>query len=58
MIVDLILIRDLVGFSLLRASYYYNLTEKVRYVYSVYNPYSSGELSISVFFMLLRDASA
>ena len=58
MIFDLILRIALVGFSLLRASYYYNLTGILYYVYSVYNPYGYGELSIYVFFMLSRDTPA
>ena len=36
-VVDIILRSAQVGFSILRAIYYYNLTELVRYVYSVYN---------------------
>ena len=44
----------MVGFSLLCASYYYNLKGLVCYVCLVYNIYSYDELSIYVFFMLLR----
>ena len=52
MIVDLILRNALVQFSLLRVSYYYNLTEQVCYVYSVYELKSYSDLSIYVYFML------
>ena len=45
----------MVQFSLLRVIFYYNLTDQVWYVYSIYNLHSYGELSIYVFFMLLRD---
>ena len=54
-IIDLILRSSLVGFSLLRASYYYNLTGLVCYVYSVYNLWGYSELSIHVCFKLLQD---
>ena len=53
-IVDLILRSALVRCSLLRVEYYYNLTEQVCYVYSVYNLWSYIELSINVYFMLLQ----
>ena len=52
MIVDFILRSALVQFSLLRVSYYYNLTEKVRYVYVVYKLKSYSDLSIYVYFIL------
>ena len=57
-IVDLIVRGALVVFSLLRASYFYNLKGLVCYVYSVYNPYSYCELSIYVLFILLQDAQS
>ena len=58
MIVDLILRSDLVGFSLLSASYYYNRKGAVCCVYLVYNQYSYGELSIYVLFILSQDIPA
>ena len=43
------------GFNLLRTSYYCNRKVPVCYVYSVYNPYSYGELSIIVPILMARD---
>ena len=51
-IVDIILRSALVRFSLVRASYLYNLTRQVCFVYSFFNLQSYGELSIYV--LLLR----
>ena len=57
-IIDLISRSTMVGLSLLRVRYCYNFTGILCYVYSVYNPYNYGELSIYVFFMLLQDTPA
>ena len=54
-IVDLISRSALVGFIMLRASYYYKKKGILCYVYSVYNIYSYGELSIYVSFILSQD---
>ena len=58
MIVDIISRSALVGFSLLRASYYYNYTGIVCYIYSVYILNSYGDLLINVFYMLSQYISA
>ena len=58
MIVDLIFRNVLVRFSLLRAIYHYILKGIVRYIYSVYNPYTYGGVSINVLLMLLQDTPA
>ena len=42
----------LLGLSLLRVRYYYNLTELVCYVFQVYNIQCYDELSIYVFFLI------
>ena len=48
----------MVGFGIVRDSYYYNRKGIACYVYLIYNSYSYGELSINVFFMLSWDAPA
>ena len=55
---DLILRSALLGFSLLRTSYYYEIKGLVCYVYSVYNTYSYGELSVYVSLILSQDTPA
>ena len=58
MIVDLVLRSALVEFSLLCAIYHYDRKGIVGYVYSVYNPYRYGELSLYVLFVLSLDTRA
>ena len=58
MIVDLILRKTFVGFSLLPASDYYHRKGIVCYVLLFDNQYIYGDLSILVLFILLRGTHA